>query len=151
MRQPASATRRREVSSASWHRVSLGPICEREGCGIKAGGGGVDTLLPRVRFNVAQAHNDGGGDPNHAMLTRKVFVDVTNWEDAEWQGEQTSQRRGGQSYFFSFALLRKITTECPRNPRNLGVISRFLLPFPRVLQRRSGRCQSRRPAHWGAL
>jgi hypothetical protein len=35
--------------------------------------------------------------------------------------------------------------ECPHNPRDLGVISRFILPSPQVQQHRRGRCQSH---HW---
>ncbi len=56
--------------------------------GIKVGGGGLHTALPRVRFEVLQAHDNGGGNPNHAMITREVFVDIVmNPEDAERQAE----------------------------------------------------------------
>ncbi len=56
--------------------------------GIEVGRGGLDTALPQVQFNVVQACNDGGSNPNHAMLTQEVFVDIiTNREDAKWQAE----------------------------------------------------------------
>jgi hypothetical protein len=36
--------------------------------GIKVSRGGLDAALPWVQFNVVQALDDGGSDPNHAML-----------------------------------------------------------------------------------
>ncbi len=74
-------------------RFANAPVCKREGRMIEAGRGGVNTALPWVRFDIARAHDDGGGDPNHAMLTRKVFVDIANFDDAERQAEHNLAKK----------------------------------------------------------
>ncbi len=74
-------------------RFAYGPVCKCKWGGIEAGRGGVDTALPWVQFDIAQAHDDGGGDWNHAMLTRKVFIDATNCKDAEQQAEYNLMKK----------------------------------------------------------
>ncbi len=79
------------VASAGRCSTTLPTRCRIEICR-----GGLDTALPWVQFDVVQARDDGVSNPNHAMLTQGVFVNIiTNREDAERQAEHglTKKRR----------------------------------------------------------
>ncbi len=86
--------------------TSQGDETTRRGCNktIKVGrGGGLDTALPWVQFDIVQAHNDGGGNLNCKMLTQKAFVDVTNCNDAEQQvGRALSHKEEEGEAIFCF-------------------------------------------------
>jgi hypothetical protein len=66
------------------------------------------TVLPRMQFNIVQARNDGGSDPNHAMLIREVFIDIiTNREDAELHAEHDLAKKRRAKLFCFICRIKK--------------------------------------------
>ncbi len=71
------------------------------------------------------------GNPNHAMLTWEVFVDIiTNREDAEQQAEHDLAEKSRANPFCLFAGSRKITTKSPPKIVRLGGHLSFCAPLP---------------------
>ncbi len=98
---------------------------------IEVGGGGLDTALPWVQFDIVQARDDRDGNPNHAMLIREVFVDIiTNHEDAEQQVEHDLAKKRRAKSFCFICTIEKNHDRVPRKSLRLGGISCFVLPSP---------------------
>jgi hypothetical protein len=96
------------------------PIFKHKGREIKAGGGGVNTAISWVQFDIARAHDDGGGDTNHAMLTQKVFVDVTNCKDAALQAEHNLVKKRRAKLFCFVSRIEKNHDRMLLQSRRLG-------------------------------
>jgi hypothetical protein len=110
-------------------RFANAPICKHEGRRIEPGREGVNTALPWVRF-IAQAHNDRGGNPNHAMLIQKVFVDVTNCEDAERQAKHGLAKKRRVKLFYFVCTIKKNQDGTPLQSARLGGHLSFCAPLP---------------------
>jgi hypothetical protein len=77
-----------------------------DGCEIEVGGGGVDTALPQVRFNIARARNcmteHGGetrwctGDKKHTTISHSRGCNCNDDGHSDKGGQEEAGRGAGQ-------------------------------------------------------
>jgi hypothetical protein len=75
-------------------------------CGIEVGGGGVDTALPQVRFNIARARDcmierEGEtrwctGDKKHTTINHSRGCDCDDGGHSDERGQEEAGRGAGQ-------------------------------------------------------
>ncbi len=79
-----------------------------DGCGIEVGGGGVDTALPQVQFNIAQAHNRMierkgktrwcAGDKKHTTISHSRECNYNNKGHSNKGGQEEAGCGAGQQW-----------------------------------------------------